>query len=107
MLELSAHRKAPGDARDLESLSYQQLADVVRGGLALDREVGGEDDLAHDAIRHALHEAIEMDLAWPHAVERRQASHQYEIESRIALRLLHHQQVAGRFDDTQQRGVTP
>src|SRR5437763_17151654 len=34
VLELAAHGKAARDARDLESLAREQLADVVRGRLA-------------------------------------------------------------------------
>ncbi len=73
----------------------------MRGGLALVREIGRENHLANDAVGRTLQQPLEADLLRPDAVERRQPTHQHEIQPRIRLRLLDHQQVGGRLDDAQ------
>ena len=90
-----------------EAARAQQLAQMMRGRLALDGEVGREHDLAHDAVGRALQQPLDVDVARADAVERRQSSHQHEVEARVRLRLLDHQQVGGRFDDAQQRRIAP
>ena len=47
-----------------------------------------------------------MNVLRSDAVERRKPSHQHEVHSIIDLRLLHHQQIRRRFDDTQASLIT-
>ena len=54
VLELAADRHAAREAAHLEAAGGQQLADVMRGRLALVGEVGREHDLLHHAVGRAL-----------------------------------------------------
>ena len=83
----------------------EQLADVVRRGLAFVGEVGRQHDLAHRAVQRSFEQAIEANLLRADAVERRQPAHQHEIESRVGLGVLDHHQIGGRFDHAQQGRV--
>ncbi len=43
----------------------------------------------------------------PIAVERRERPHQHEVQALVALRLLHHEEIARRLHDAQERAVAP
>src|ERR1700687_948126 len=47
VFQLVAQRNAARDATRLDAARAQHLGDVMRGGLAFVREVGGEDHFAH------------------------------------------------------------
>ena len=70
MLELAADRQPARDAAYLEPAREQQLADIMRGRLALDREIRRHDNLVHLAVIGALKQAIEMNVLGSDAVER-------------------------------------
>ena len=80
-----------------------QLAEEVRGRLALDRRVGREDHLAHLALVEQRLELLDAELLGPDAVERRQVAHQHEVAAAVAARLLDRDDVGGRFDDAERR----
>jgi hypothetical protein len=105
VLELAADRQPPRDAAHLDAFRAQELADVMRGGFAFDSEVRREDRFTYDAVTGALHQPVEVDFTRTDAVERRKRAHQHEIESLVALRLLHHEQIGGRFDHAQERCI--
>ena len=52
-------------------------------------------------------EAVEAELFGPDAVERREVAHQHEVAAAVAARLLDRDDVGGRFDDAERRGVAP
>jgi hypothetical protein len=54
VFQLAAGWQAAGDARHLKTLGLEPFADVMRRGLALDSEVGGQDDLLGDTVLGAL-----------------------------------------------------
>ena len=90
VLQLATGGQTLRDACHRSAAGAEQLAEVVGGRLALVGEVGGEDDLPHRLILRPLQQSIEVELARSDAVERREASHQHEVQSLVALRLLHH-----------------
>src|SRR5689334_2459924 len=100
VLELASHRQTARDAAYFHAPRAQQLPDVMSSGLTFDGEVRGENGFAYDAIRRALHETIEVDIAGSDTIERRKRTHQHEIQSLVALRLLHHEEIGRRFDNT-------
>ena len=63
----------------------RELREVVRGRLALDGRIGGDDEFLHLALREPVAEAVEPELARPDAVERRQPSLQHEIQAAVAV----------------------
>ena len=60
--EVAAHRKAAGDAGDLEPERGEQPTEVHGGGLALDVGVGAEDDLLHLLGDHAGKQLLDPEL---------------------------------------------
>ena len=75
------------------------------GRLAFVGEVRRQYDLAHDAVQRSLEQPVEADFLRADAVERRQTSHQDEIESTVGLRVLDHEQVGRSFDHAEQRRI--
>src|SRR5579883_1815730 len=73
----------------------------MRRGLALDRRIGGEDDLAYLALLQQALELIEPELHGADPVEGREMSHEHEIAPAKTTRLLDRHDVGRRFDDTQ------
>src|SRR6516225_4908913 len=70
VLELSAERDAVGDAARAHAAPRGELTQVVRGRLALDRRVGGDDQLAHDALGEYRLEVPRAELLGADAIER-------------------------------------
>src|ERR1043166_1646677 len=71
VLELAADRQAARDARHLHAACGEQLADVVRRGLAFDREVGGKYGFLDRAVDRPADQAVKMDFLGADTVERR------------------------------------
>src|SRR6185295_567513 len=86
--QFAAQRNAASDTADSDAAGAEHLCHVVRGRLSFIREIGREDDLLNDAICGSRKQTIEADVTRTDAIERRQASHQYEIHSRVTERLL-------------------
>src|SRR5262245_40273692 len=101
VLELAAHRDAVRDARRADAAPRDQLADVVRGGIAFDGRVGREDHLLDLALFEQRLEAVEAELLRANAVERREVAHQHEVAAAIAAGLLDRDDVGRRLDDAQ------
>src|SRR6516164_8363336 len=62
IVELAADRHAMGEARDLHLSVVQEIGDVVRGALAVDRGVEREDDLLHRPQRRCERRHDELAL---------------------------------------------
>src|SRR4030066_26823 len=77
-----------GDARGADIAGMRQLADVVRSGFALDRQVGGENDFFHLPFVEQRLKTMDADLVRPDSIERRQPSHEHEIVSMVGTGLL-------------------
>src|SRR5688572_6634338 len=106
VLEFAADWHAVRDSRRGEAVPRDNLTQEVRGGLALDRWIGGKDHLCDLALAKQPLQRLDADLVRPDAIERRQMSHQYEIAAAIARRLLDGNYVRRRLHDTQQAAVT-
>src|SRR5207244_9346429 len=79
VLELAADRHPVGDAAGADAAPQGELAQEMRGGLALDGRVGGENELAHLPFGENRFELAYAELLGPDAIERRQMTHQNEI----------------------------
>src|SRR5690606_18998543 len=101
VLQFATQRHAVGEAAGPDRVLARDLRQVVRGRLALDGGIGGDDQFAHLALGQALGQAVEADLARPDAVERAQAALQHEIQAAIAGGLLDREPVGRRFDHAQ------
>src|ERR1700691_6125934 len=104
-LELPADRHSVRDARRFDARAQRDLAQIMRGGLAFDRRIGGENDLAHFGLRQQSFELLQPELRGPDAVERRQMPHQYEVTPPEAAGLLDGHDVRRRFDHAELRGT--
>jgi hypothetical protein len=91
--------------RDLEI--GQALREVMCRGLTVDSGIGRHDHLAHGADLRALHEARDVELVGPDAVERREGAAQHVIAAGEDLAALHRPQVGHVLDDADQPGVAP
>lgn len=107
MFEFATYRQAARDAAGFYSARVQNLTDIVSGGLALDSKIGSQDNFFHYAVRGTLDQPVEMNFFGADAIKRAKPTHQYEIQTVVALGLLHHQQVGWRFHHTQQGSVAP
>ena len=58
--------------RHFHTRFVQKIGDVVGGRLAVDGGVHREDHLAHAALAHAVHQALDVEVLRADAVERRQ-----------------------------------
>src|SRR5882672_2540784 len=105
VLELAADGDAACDAGNTQPAVLEHLADIVRGRLALVGEVGRDDHFLDFAASQAPLQHVQADLPGADAIERREAPHEHEIQTVVRESLLHHQQVAGRFDHAQLRGI--
>ena len=63
IFQLTARRHTARQAGHGQALRAQGLPNDVGGGLAFGSEVGGQDDFAHRAIRSALQQLLQADLA--------------------------------------------
>ncbi len=81
------------------------LAQIARGGLALDGRIRRDDELLDFAFAEAPGEEIETDFLRAEPVERRQSAEQHEVASAIARGLLDRELIDRRLDDAEQRGI--
>ena len=79
IIELAADRHAVREPRHLHVGVVQQVGDVVRGGLAIDRGVEREDDLLHRRIVRARDQRIDGQVLRADAVERRERAAEHVI----------------------------
>src|SRR5580704_5285734 len=105
VLELPAHRHAVSDAAGAHAAPRGELAEVVGGGLPLDRRVGGEDELAHAPLGQNALELAHTELLRPDAIERRQVPHEHEVATAVAARGLDRHHVGGGLDRTEHRAI--
>src|SRR5687767_15352840 len=104
-LELAAERHAVGEPRRADAGLARELADVLRGRLALDGRIRRDDELADLAFREARREQVEPELLRSEAVERRQAPEQDEIAPPESRRVLERGLVDRRLDHAEARGI--
>src|SRR5215212_1718208 len=105
VFQLAAHGNAVCDAARADIAPRGELAQEMRGGLAFDCGIGGEDQLLDLAFLQQPFELAYPELLRTDAIERRKMAHQHEVESAVATRLLDGNDVCGRLDDAQQRFV--
>src|SRR4030065_749344 len=103
VLKFASHRHPIGDARGADVAGMRQLADVVRGGFALARQVGGESDFLHPAFVEQCLETVDADLVRPDAIERRQSSHEHEVVAVVGAGLLDGGKIGRGLGPPQQR----
>src|SRR5205814_9471394 len=84
VLELAPDRHAVGDASGADAAPRGQLTEEMGRRLALDRGVGGQDQLAHPALRQDRLELAHAELLGADAIERRQVPHEHEVASTVA-----------------------
>jgi hypothetical protein len=80
-------------ARRLGRTPVGELRQVVRGGLAFDGGVGGDDHLARLARGQAFGQLVQAQLARADAVERGKPALQHEVQPAVAGGLFDHQAV--------------
>ena len=103
---LAPERHAARNAAHLDARA-QHLGDIVRGGLALVRKVGRQNDFLDDAVGRSREQSIQPDVARADAVERRKPAHQHEVHPGIAERLLDCRKVGRRLHHAKQRRIAP
>src|ERR1700756_1639268 len=102
VLELPANRHTVGDPAGADTAPQRELAQEVRGGLALDRGVRGENELPYLPFGENRLELAYAELLGPDAVERRQVAHEHEVAPAVAARGFDRHHVRGRLDRAQQ-----
>src|SRR5882724_1723309 len=107
IVELAADRHAMGQPGDRGGAAGQPVDQVMRGGLAIDRRAGGEDDLAHRRIGGAAQQAFDVELVGADAVERRERAAEDVIAAAIGAGALQRPEVADLLDDADQAAVAP
>ena len=107
IVELAADRHAMGETRHLDRVGAEQLGDVMRGGLAVDRGIDGEHDLLDAALGDPRHQARQIEVVRPDAVERRQRAAEHVIAPARRVGALQRPEIADQFDDDQDRAVAP
>src|SRR6185312_1467067 len=70
ILELAADRHAVRDPAGAQAAAGGELREKVRGGLAFDRWIGGENQLAHRALLENRLELADPELLRAHSIER-------------------------------------
>src|SRR3977135_54530 len=75
VLELAPARHAVGDAAGADAAPRGELAEEMGRRLALDRGVGGEDQLAHPTLCQDRLELAHAELLRADAIERREVPH--------------------------------
>ncbi len=95
-----------GDARDFQTGIPGQLPDVMRSRLAFDRRIGRKNDLCDFTVLHALFESIQPELFGANTIQRREMSHQYEIQAAVAGILFDCEHVGRIFDNTKLCRIT-
>jgi hypothetical protein len=100
-----ADRHATRQTADAQAARLQHLADVVRSGLALVGEIGGQHHFGDQAIGGARHQFFQMNIFRADAVQRRQPAHQHEVQALVGQRLFDHQLIGRRLDHAQQAAV--
>ena len=79
IIELAADRHAMRQARHFHLGIVQQIGDVMRGGLAVDRGIEREDHFLHRRIMRARHQRVDGEILRADAIERRQRAAEHVI----------------------------
>src|SRR5579864_739145 len=105
VFELPSDRHAVSDTARAYSAPGRELAQVMRGGFALDGRVGGEDQLADAPFIENRLELAQSQLLGTDTIERREVPHQYEVAAAVAARGFDGDDVRGRLDGAQEAGL--
>src|SRR3546814_10034155 len=69
VLQFAAQRHAVGEPAGAHAVLARELREVVRGRLAFDRGIGGDDQLAHLALRQAVAQPVQAERSEEHTSE--------------------------------------
>ena len=105
VFKLAAQWHAVGDTRDFHTGAVQHVGEVVGRGLPFNGRIGRQDHLAYAFIDHPLVKGLQADLGRPDAIDRRQVSHQHEIDAVEAPALLDCQHIGRGFHHADRRAV--
>ena len=83
VFQFAAQRHAVREPAGQHAGLARQLRQVVRGRLAFDGRIGGDDQLLHLARRQARGQPVQPELARADAVQRREPALQHEIEAAV------------------------
>src|SRR6266481_3035770 len=72
IVKLAADRNAVGEPRHLDIRLLQEVGDVMRGGLAINRCIERQNDFGHLLFMRALDQRINSEVLRADAIERRQ-----------------------------------
>ncbi len=95
------------EARHPHARGLQPLGDVMRGRLAVDRQVGRQDDLLDRPLLRALDELADIEVFRADAVERRQVAAEHVIAPLEGARAFQRPQVAHLLEHAEQGPVAP
>lgn len=70
IFKLTSDRNTPGKTAYFQPLSLKHHAEIMRGRFTFGREVGSQNDLAHQTIVNATQQALDMQVIWTDAIKR-------------------------------------
>ena len=70
IFKLTSDRNTPGKTAYFQPLSLKHHAELMRGRFTFGREVGSQNDLAHQTIVNATQQALDMQVIWTDAIKR-------------------------------------
>ena len=83
ILKFTTYRNTSGDSGDFDTFGFEYFTNVVGCGLTLTCEIRSQNNFSdwHSSIRrfNAIKQSIEMDFIRTHAIEWRDAAHQYKV----------------------------
>ncbi len=85
----------------------QQLLNVGGGDLALHRRIGRQNHLAHPALPHPLHQAVQPQCLRADAVQRRQLAAEHVVTAPEVGRAIDHAHRRGLLHHADHSGISP
>jgi hypothetical protein len=95
------------EPRHLDGIVGQEIDDVVRGCLALDRGVHCQDHFAHATLGDAPDQARQIEIGRTNAVERRKGAPKHMVARPGGARPLQSPKIADGLHDDERRRVAP
>jgi hypothetical protein len=105
VVEFAADRHALGEARELDAGPGGAVGDVVRGSLAFDRRIQGQDQFL--ARFQSGNQAVDRQILGADAVERRQGSAQHVIAAAKGAGAFERPKIREILDDADDAVFTP
>src|SRR6476469_1229659 len=102
VFEFAAERYAMRETTRPHAVLARELREVMRGRLAFDGRVGGDDQFLHFTFAQARVETVEAEFARADAVQRTEPPLQQEVQAAVTGRLLDRESIRGRFHRAQQ-----